>query len=148
MRRFDKIKVIQKANILAEQRYLESKSIINETNDGGIERIKNSLSVYGDIIKFFETPVAKKFKIGEKEKNIDKKGMFLPVLEIILNNEIYDKETNSFIPNSESVWDIWLDDFTPLGRDRRKLILSTNNVDEIIKVMIKYAKKIIKNKAN
>ena len=30
MRRFDKIKTIRKANLLTEERYLESKGLINE----------------------------------------------------------------------------------------------------------------------
>jgi hypothetical protein len=147
MRRFDKIKVIRKANLLNEQRYFESKGLMVE-NDNSVERIKNALSIYGDIINFFETPISKKFKIGDRRKISDKNGIFLPELSVELRNEIYDRKTNSFIPNSESFWEIILHDYTPNGRDRDKVILNTNNVDEVIKVMNKYAKKIIKNKVN
>jgi len=94
MRRFDKIKVIRKANLLNEQRYFESKGLMVE-NDNSVERIKNALSIYGDIINFFETPISKKFKIGDRRKISDKNGIFLPELSVELRNEIYDRKTNS-----------------------------------------------------
>jgi len=118
----------------------------NNDADGGIDKIKKALSTYNDILQFIETSVGKKFKLGDREELIDKKGYYLPELEVFLGNTVYDKQKNEFVPNDESVWQVWLHDRTPIGRNRDKLLLSTSNVDEVIKLMNRYAKSITKNK--
>ena len=53
MRRFDKKKNMGKANLLAEQRYLESKGIVNESfhdvDDGDSSACCGAAIKYGDI---------------------------------------------------------------------------------------------------
>ena len=49
MRRFDKNENIRKANLLAEQRYLQSKRLINE-NEDNIEVVNNLYELKNKII--------------------------------------------------------------------------------------------------
>jgi hypothetical protein len=85
MRRFDKVENIRKANLLAEQRYLESKGLINENNDTNnvVEKLFNY-----DIIRIKETEKAIliKFRVY---KNKEGKEEFLDTWlpKSILNNE-------------------------------------------------------------
>ena len=115
------------------------KKLLREGLLDDIGKLKSHLSKYGDLADFYETPVGYKFIINKAMDLYNIKGFELPKIELT-----YITPENSH--GRESIWTITKYDSTPLGRDRQKVLISSNNVDEIIKTMDKLVKYIIKNK--
>ena len=103
-------------------------------NRNDIDNIKNSLAKYDSITKFYETPYGYKFVMNEKQDLYDKNNEGLPKIECVN------------FQSSATNWTITKYDFTPQGRPRQKLILSTDDIDKIIKSMDKFGSYLLKNK--
>jgi hypothetical protein len=73
MRRFDKKDNIRKANLLSEQRYLESKGLINENN---IESKFNSPNFSDAIVKGAQDSLHEDEE-NDKKENIQNKSEFI-----------------------------------------------------------------------
>jgi hypothetical protein len=99
-----------------------------------IDKIKNSLAKYDSITKFYETPYGYKFVMNEKQDLYDKNNEGLPKIECVNFH------------SSDANWRITKYDFTPQGRPREKVILSTDDIDKIIKTMDKFGSYLLKNK--
>jgi len=115
------------------------KKLLREGLLDDIGKLKSSLLKYGDLVHFYETPVGYKFIINKAMDLYNIKGIELPKIELT-----YNTPENSY--GTESGWVITKHDSTPNGTNRQKVLISSNNVDEIIKTMDKLVKYIIKNK--
>jgi hypothetical protein len=88
MRRFDKKDNIRKANLLAEQRYLQSKGLINENEDWDLESRKQEYGINPEIDQE-ELNSENTYKVEVIGKEAEKDGGYKHrwVYEITANNE-------------------------------------------------------------
>jgi hypothetical protein len=110
------------------------KKLLREGLLDNIERIKDITIKYGDLIKFYETPYGYKFVMNEHDDLYDKNNESLPKIECVN------------FQSSPTNWVITKYDYTPNGRPRQKEILSTSDIDKIIKTINKFGSYLLKNK--
>jgi len=104
MRRFDKKYNIQKANLLAEQRYLESKGLIKE--DGCIDEVEINeleLSTYAKSINKTSDYPWVKF-LGDKLNVADKYGNINKLAKDLFSREFNKKYNNISIKNGNTIF--------------------------------------------
>jgi hypothetical protein len=130
MRRFDKIKNIRKANLLVEQRYLESKVLIKENNNMDISLLKTLVAKYPNLVRYFEnssTGYRYVFKINADETLVNKKGNLLPHYIIGIGTAYSDE------PIENHQWIITKYTYTPTGR-RKQVDFGVYDSHEVKKV--------------
>jgi hypothetical protein len=148
MRRFDNKKSIKKANLLAEQRYLQSKGLIKEedvdyTKHGLVKHKKKWYNEFGEpreeIIWLPEpTTLVGPYK-DEHTSQLDLKDgdMIVPVTDDVSvkeNNSEFD--INKFVPGlSDSDWGLFVNMITghfPGGKDIQGVMLHNQDVIKVI----------------
>jgi hypothetical protein len=123
MRRFDKNNNIKKANLLSEQRYLQSKGLISENSDIDISLLKNLTIDYPNLVKYYpnsSSGLEHTFTINGDESLSDVNGVLLPWYQIGLNN-------------NDSLWYIEKHTYTPGGRNLDKTThkFDKNNIKDV-----------------